>query len=70
NYSNKPYYQTVRYLPDYVKYPDEIVNAEIQNVSEMFSDKAFKKHSLEDFISRDLSFDNIEKTLISLGLKK
>ena len=70
NYSNKPYYQTVRYLPDYVKYPDEIVNTEIQNVSEMFSDKAFKKHNLEDFISRDLSFDNIEKTLISLGLKK
>jgi hypothetical protein len=70
NYSDKPYYQTVRYLPEYVKYPDEIVNVEIQDVSEMFSYKHDRNKNLESFISRDFSFDNIEKVLRNFSFKK
>ena len=70
NYSDKPYYQTVRYLPGYVKYPDEIVNVEIQDVSEMFSYKNDRNKNLESFISRDFSFDNIEKVLRNFSFKK
>jgi hypothetical protein len=68
NYSDKPYYQTVKYLPDYVKYPDEIVNIEIQDVSEMFAYIPDRKQKLENFISRDFSFLQIENKLKELKI--
>jgi len=67
-FSNKEYYKSPKYFPDYVSYPDEIVNIEIDDIKQVFDLEDIKKPKLENFISKGFSFENIASKLMEIKL--
>ena len=64
NYKEKKYYDTVDYLDKSVKFPDSIFNINIQDVSEIFSDKSkTDKNSASDFFTQNIEQNRIDKSL-------
>lgn len=64
NYKEKKYYDTVDYLDKSVKFPDSIFNINIQDVSEIFSDKSkTDKKSASDFFTQNIEQHRIDKSL-------
>jgi len=66
NYKKQIYFGSVRYLPDYVKLPDGIINIEIENSADLFSDSRSDKRGMDEYISREFSLPNILKHAESL----
>lgn len=62
NFKNQPYYKTVEYLPNYIIYPDDIVNIEINEPEELevTQTNIDKDHKIiKDYISDEFSFPKI-----------
>ena len=59
NYSDKPYFRHPKYLPEFVNFPDSILNYEIRNPEEALEDFPIYKRKCEDFILKEYSIPNM-----------
>jgi len=65
NYEKQPYFNRPKYLPDYVKFPDDIINVEIDDIEKIKSITAqdVDKKSLNMLILQD-KFENQVKHIV------
>jgi len=68
NYKKQIYYVNVKFLPDYIKLPDDIVNLEVDNVEEVFSGRTGDKTLMSEYIDKSFSPVEILKFLKGLAL--
>ena len=61
NYKNKPYFGKLPYLPDYIRFPDELLNHEVRRVEQALQPFSVNKEECSDFISKEHSIFNISK---------
>lgn len=62
NYKDKPYYGGARYLPPFIKLPDDNVNIHIEKVADMFQNRIASKNCSE-YISKEFAHENILKVV-------
>ena len=62
NFSNKPYFNGYKYLPN-IKVPDSDMNYEIFQPQDIFNTVNVNKNSCDGFISKEYSLKNIKNTI-------
>jgi hypothetical protein len=67
NYEKQEYFGGAKYLPDYVKLPDEYININISHVDSIFK-KGLEpnKKTCSEYFSTEFSLENIKKALESI----
>ena len=73
NFSKQPYYKSVSYLPNYIKFPDDISNIEVSNLDDILKEnenlKNKNKEKMNTYILNEFSLKNMAnaiKKIISL----
>ena len=59
NYEEQPYYVNVNFLPEWVKYPDDLLNCNLQNIESVLRYKDTNKSMCDRYFTRELSISNI-----------
>ena len=59
NYEEQPYYINVNFLPEWVKYPDDLLNCNLQDVESVLRYKDTNKSMCDRYFTRELSISNI-----------
>jgi len=59
NYEHQPYYKSVSFLPEWLKYPDDLLNCNLQNVENMLEYTETEKSKCSRYFTRGISIFNI-----------
>lgn len=66
NYSNQAYFNRPKYLPEFVKFPDDVINIEIDDIEKIdtLNPDSIDKHAMSKWIL-NTKFENSTKSLIA-----